>query len=179
MDPTLEWMLGCLAWHTGSWCSLMYLSRTILKHWLRGGKWNGEEKMEMDRKRKEEAYTHTPPKLDKCCHLSQCAHTHLYRSPFQPMQRDLTGCIILSQDIFLCLSMFTSKQKKRNRILGLSAGTLRCGGIQSAKALSNFPNSYWFSKPELRDFPASLASSIKGLIIFRDQTFLQLVNGKM
>lgn len=69
--------------------------------------------MEMDRKRKEEACMHAPPKFDKCCHLSQCAHTHLCHSQFQPIQRDLTGCIyIVSQDIFCAYPCLLQHKKE-------------------------------------------------------------------
>lgn len=40
---------------------------------------NGVEETEMDKKKKGGGM-HVPPKLDKWCHLSQCAHTRLCRS---------------------------------------------------------------------------------------------------
>lgn len=118
-DPTLEWLLACLAWHTGSLCCLMCLSRTILKHWLRGGKWNREDELEMDWKRKEEACTHHPnltngaicfsvfTPTSAVVNSSQCRGTWLF-------------AFISSHKIFLfffwCSSVFNSTQKRSAEI---------------------------------------------------------------
>lgn len=165
----ITWMFG---WHRGSWCCLMCLARTVLKHWLRGGKWNGEEELEMDKKKKreEEACMHHPKLTNGAICLSvltpasfvvnssQCRGTWLF-------------AFILCHKIFFCPSVFISTQNRSTEIWACFWECWDMVEYNQQTALSNFPNSYWFSKPEPRDFPASMASCIKGLIIFWDWIF--------
>lgn len=79
-----------------------------------------------------------PPKVDKWCHLSWCAHTRLFCSQFQPMQRDLIVCIyIVSQDIF-CTYPYLLQHRHEQQNPGSSLGMLRMLGIQSAKGTQQF-----------------------------------------
>lgn len=111
-------LLGCLAWHTGCWCFLMCLPRTVVKHWLREGNGMEWKRQKWTKKRKEEACMYHPNLTNGAICLSvltpasavvkfsQCRGTWLF-------------AFILSHNIFFVLIHVQLQHKKEAQKSGL------------------------------------------------------------